>query len=91
MAEIVRPEGMGLTIGLGRDHSVLTYIASDAGPYFTSHSGDGPDEGTVVFFYGGHESEFGADAAVPVEEAREAARLFFADGARPGNVDWRQD
>jgi immunity protein Imm1 of predicted polymorphic toxin system len=91
MAEIVRPEGMSLTIGLGRDHSVVTYIASDAGPYFTSHSGDSSRDGTVAFYYGGHESEFMAEAAVPVEDAREAARLFFANGERPDNVDWRQD
>jgi hypothetical protein len=91
MAEIVRPEGPSLTIGLGRDHSVVTYIASDAGPYFTSHSGDSSRAGTVAFYYGGHESEFLADAAVPVEDAREAARLFFADGERPDNLDWRQD
>jgi Immunity protein Imm1 len=91
MAEIVRPEGPSLTIGLGRDHSVMTYIASDAGPYFTSHSGDSAQDGTVAFYYGGHESEFIAEAAVPVADAREAARRFFADGHRPENIDWRQD
>lgn len=79
-----------MTIGLGRDYSVLTYMASEAGPYFTSHGGDDVRD-TVVFFYGGHESEFDGEASVSVEEAREAVRLFLTDGQRPDNVDWRQD
>jgi immunity protein Imm1 of predicted polymorphic toxin system len=90
-AEIVRPDGVVLIIGLGRDESVLNYQVSEAGPYYTSHSEDAPDDSTVVFYYGGHESEFLAEAAVPVEDAREAARLFFADGKRPENIDWQQD
>jgi Immunity protein Imm1 len=92
MAEIVRPDGTAMTIGLGReDYSVVTYMASEAGPYFTSHGGEDSENGVVAFYYGGHESEFLADATVPVEDAREAVRLFFADGERPGNVDWRQE
>jgi immunity protein Imm1 of predicted polymorphic toxin system len=81
-----------LSIGLGRDRSALNYMSSPDPPYFTSHDPDSDDEdGTVVFFYYGHWSEFPADAAVPIDDAREAVRSFFADGQRPSNIAWRQD
>lgn len=45
----------------------------------------------MVFYYGGHESEFPAEMAVPIEDAREAAKAFFQSGERPENIDWRED
>jgi Immunity protein Imm1 len=91
IAEIVRPDGAVLTIGLGRDSSVLNYSASLDPPYYTSHSDDSPEDENVVFYYYGHWSEFLPEMAVPKDDAREAARLFFSDGERPNNVGWRLD
>jgi Immunity protein Imm1 len=39
----------------------------------------------------GTRSEFPADAAVRMDDAREAVRRFFATGERPDNIDWRMD
>lgn len=91
IAELVRPDGAVLSLGVGREYSVLNYSASPDPPYYTSHSADGGEAATVVFYYYGHESEFPGDAAVPMSDAREAARRFFVDGQRPDNLDWQQD
>ena len=91
VAGIERPNGAALSIGLGRDRSVLNYMSSPDPPYFTSHDEQGDVDGTVVFYYYGHWSEFPADAAVPMGDAREAARRFFRSGERPDNIDWRMD
>jgi Immunity protein Imm1 len=90
-AGLERPDGAALSIGLGRDHSVLNYMSSPYPPYFTSHDEEADTDGTVVFFYYGHWSEFPADAAVPMADAREAARRFFETGERPDNVAWQMD
>jgi hypothetical protein len=91
VAEIARPDGAVLSIGLGRDTSVLNYSASPDPPYFTSHDHGRSGHGTVVFYFYGHWSEFPADAAVPMTQAREAARRFMQNGQRPDNIHWRQD
>jgi hypothetical protein len=91
VAGIERADGKALSIGLGRDRSVLNYMSSLDPPYFTSHDENADEGGTIVFYYYGHESEFPADAAVPMEDAREAVRRFFETGERPENLDWRMD
>jgi hypothetical protein len=91
VAEVARPDGAVLSIGLGRDASVLNYSASPDPPYYTSHSPGGSGDESPVFYYYGHWSEFRPDAAVPMENAREAVRVFFRTGDRPDNIDWRQD
>lgn len=44
----------------------------------------------VAFYLHGHWTEFPASAQVANDEAREAARVFLATGARPGNVAWEE-
>jgi hypothetical protein len=91
VAGIERPDGAALSIGLGRDRSVLNYMSSPDTPYYTSHDPESGEDGTVVFYYYGHWSEYSADAAVPMEDARAAVRRFFETGERPENLDWRMD
>jgi hypothetical protein len=91
VAELVHPNGAVLSIGLGRDRSVLNHSASPDPPYYTSHDPESDEDGVVVFYFYGHWSEYSADAAVPMDEAREAARRFFRTGQRPESVDWRMD
>ena len=91
IAGIERPDGTALSIGLGRDRSVLNYMSSLDPPYFTSYDPESDQEGTVVFYYYGQWSEFSADAAVPMDDAREAVRRFYENGERPENIDWRMD
>ena len=91
VAELVRPDGAVLSIGLGRDRSVLNHSASADPPYYTSYDPEADDDGTIVFHFYGHWSEFPGDAAVAMVEAREAARRFFESGERSDSIHWRQD
>jgi Immunity protein Imm1 len=92
VAGIQQPDGRALSIGLGRDRSVLNYMASLDPPYYTSHDPEVDDNGDwVVFYYYGHWSEYPEDAAVPMDDAREAAHRFLETGERPENIDWRMD
>jgi hypothetical protein len=91
IAELAHPNGAVLSIGLGRDRSVLNHSASPDPPYYTSHDPEAEAGGTAVFFFYGHESEFPADAAVPIADARDAAREFLQTGERPENIEWRMD
>ena len=43
-----------------------------------------------VFSYRGRYSDFPPSAAIPVDEAREAMRLFFRSGRRPTNIAWQE-
>lgn len=43
----------------------------------------------LAFDYGGHRTDAYADAAVPVETAREAVRQFVRNDTRPTAVEWQ--
>ncbi len=84
------PSGDSLSIGLGRDVSVLNYVAGTGDPpYFTSSGGPRGDA-TVHFFYMGEWSEYLLENAVPVGVARQAIRHFWATGKLDPNVAWEE-
>jgi len=93
LAELFAPDGSSLAIGLGTAWSVVSYIGpTGEPPYFHSvGSGQGPEDDPVVFMFRGHYSDFPPDACVPMDLAREAARVFFRTGQRPTNVTWAED
>lgn len=91
IAELVNSTGARLGIGLGTSGSVLSFKQSDDPPYFVSVGGsDALDDEDVGFYYQGHWSEFPSSAVVPVERAREAARLFLSTGRRPDAIEWEE-
>jgi len=88
MVELVSPSGVSCAVGLGRTRSVVTFTASaTVPPYFVSR-GDGAAGDALVFFYNGHWTEFGTEAAVPLDDAILALRQFFETGQRPNAVAW---
>jgi len=89
IAELVSPAGAELTVGLGRDRSVVTFKASAEPPYFVSRGTGSADE-LLVFFYGGGWSEFSGDEAIPIDDASAALREFYATGQRPTCIAWRE-
>jgi len=92
IVELVQPNDATLSIGVGRDESVLNYSRSPDPPYYTSLGDQDQDESDVVaYYYYGHWSEFPRRSCVPNDKAREAARRFLTDGERPNNVRWTQD
>jgi hypothetical protein len=91
VATLERPDGKVLGLTVGDERSIVTYMASADPPYFSSHDPESDEAGTVVYDFFGHFSESPADAAVPMDDAREAARRFFRTGERPENIAWRMD
>jgi Immunity protein Imm1 len=81
------PDGGALTIGLGREYSVVNDIRSVNEPDWISRGTLGPDESPVFYFHG-HYSEFAPGSAVSVDEAVEAMLRFFRTGRRPENLEW---
>lgn len=71
--------------------TVLVFIPADGGPPTYTSLGHEPFTGDVVFFYLGQESEFDGRHAVPIEEGREAVRLFVAGQGWPLNLMWEED
>ena len=82
IAEVTLDDGDCLSIGLGREISVLSYVgASKMPPYFSSQGSARVRDGEgVVFHYFGHWSEFAPSAAVPIADAVEAVRHFCEHG-----------
>jgi hypothetical protein len=89
IAELVSPSGAELTIGLGRDRSIATFKASVDPPYFVSR-GTGSADDLIVFFYGGHWSEFSGDDAISVEAATAALEEFYETGHQPTCIAWKE-
>jgi hypothetical protein len=88
MVELVSPSGSSCAVGLGRPRSVVTFMAAAAEPPYFVSRGEGAAGDALVFYYYGHWTEFGAEAAVPLDDAILALRQFFETGQRPSGVAW---
>jgi hypothetical protein len=90
VAQLFAADGATLAMGLGRDATIMTYIPANLDPpYF--HSVGKQRGAALVFHFGGDWSEFPRRQALPVNEAREAMRRFFANPTLPANIDWEED
>ena len=87
LVSLIAPEGGALTIGVGREYSVVNYIPSVDEPDWISRGTLDPDESPVFYFHG-HYSELAPGSAVSVDEAVEAMLRFFRTGRRPENLEW---
>lgn len=90
VAQLFAADGTSLAMGLGRDSTVMSYIPANLDPpYF--HSVGTQDGEALVFYFGGDWSEFPGKQALPMNEAREAMRRFFANPSLPANIEWEED
>jgi len=93
MAEVVSPKGDVLGVGLGRDESVLHWIAAGAelGDDLTSVGSDDPFETFPDFEVpnGYWVAQFPNFTLVPKTDARAAVEQFFETGALPDGIRWR--
>jgi hypothetical protein len=84
------PYSQGLDVGVDGDRGVLRYSGREwpEGVYST---GTGPADGEPLrYFYMDVDTEFPANADVPLATVRQAVREFLAtNGARPTNVAWQ--
>jgi hypothetical protein len=92
LVDIQRGErGDTMTIGLGRDVSVLTFMRADQNPpYMQSRADDlrGKAGTFVVFHYRGHHSEFELLECIPTELAKRAVLKFCKTGQLPRDIKW---
>ncbi len=89
LVELTRPNGDSLSIGLGRETSVLSFVQdSDDPPYFVSMGGKGSSSDPVHFFLYGTWSEFPPECFIPVHLALDAAIVFAETGELDKTVDW---
>lgn len=89
---LVSPAGDCLSIGVGRDESVLGWTgASLDPPYFASKGTIESVEPVVMFFAeGDHWTEFPRHEAILWARAVEGVRRFLETGELPDNVDWQE-
>lgn len=84
-------DGDSLTIGVGREMSVLNFVSSDGDPpYFISRGDNNDDDQTVHFYFMGSWSEFPLKNTVPLERARAAIRHFWKTGVRDPTIGWEE-
>jgi len=96
LVEIMLSTGDALTIGLGRDLSLLSYVSSSGEPpYFVSVGDSVPDDDVVlgdddvvVFYFCGTYTELPCFTLIPMELAREGARYFFQHASLPSFINW---
>lgn len=80
-----------LTIGVGRELSVLTFMRGSGDPPYLTSSGDGtPSAETLWFDYDGAETEFDATSLIPLDLALLVVADFLG-GAGLARVSWREE
>jgi len=90
MVEFSATEGeMSLTLGVGRDLTVVTFNESLDPPYYIS-LGDPSKTGVITFCWGKQETEYLASNMVSVIEGRKALEHFLAHLSRPPNLKWEK-
>jgi hypothetical protein len=90
LAELYAEDGSSLTMGLGRDQTVVTYAGPDGMPPYYLSEGDPLETGLVRFHISNQDSEFPRSALVSASRAREAMRTFFRTGRLPPEIKWNE-
>jgi Immunity protein Imm1 len=90
IAHLCHPDGACLNIALGRQESLLNYLASGGWP--ARHSvGDVAAQGVVQYAVAGEISEFPSSCLIPFEVALKAALDFYSTGELAEQVRWEDD
>jgi Immunity protein Imm1 len=88
--ELVLESGDTMSIGIGREITVLSSVASSMDPPYFASLGDASANGFVSFMYGGHVTEFPMSQAIPMSVARAALRDFYVSGGLSDAIEWQQ-
>jgi hypothetical protein len=88
LVEYYIPEHESLSVGAGRELSVLNFQNSLDPPYFTSLGNAGNEN--LDFSYGGQFSEYPGKSAVPKAHAIVALREFVVSRTKPTSVEWEE-
>lgn len=90
IVDLIHPVGGVLSMGIGLETSVLSHVPASNHPPYHASVGDLQAVGTVVFYYGGHWSEFPRRHCIPLTDARQVMREFLATGELPSWLDWEE-
>lgn len=90
LVNIESPNGDVLTVGVGGDVSVVSYMRQNGKPPYVTTVGDPEAEGIVVFDYLGQWTEIPKRNTITFERAREILRRFLWDGTLDPNVEWEE-
>lgn len=91
LVDVTSDDGNTLTIGVGSELSVLSYVPANGDPPYLSSIGNPNDEGVVVFGYMGEWTEIPTRNLVPAMLAREVMRHFVRTGELSDAVRWEED
>jgi hypothetical protein len=80
-----------LSIGLGAEISVLSFVKGDKAPPYLTSRGNISGDGSLEFFYGGEVSEFDLNNGVPTSVARQVMRYFLETGKLSPLLEWEED
>jgi hypothetical protein len=89
IAVVVSSSGKNISLGLGRELTVVEYQASADPPYYAS-VGDEAARGVTTFKFDGEETEIEQRHLVPIEAARRAVAEFVRSDARPIGLRWEE-
>jgi hypothetical protein len=85
--------GSVLSIGVGRDMTVLGYVGPERGapPYFVSLGDEAAAHEEVAFYWSGEYSPCLRSHLIANELGRDAARVFLEQGKLSRAVRWTED
>lgn len=86
IVEVIDAGGNSLSIGLGRDKTVV-HLVPTAGPYLAS-VGDVNAPGASVFYFQGEWTEVRQSQLITLSAAREAVRHWYLTGELTSDVQW---
>ena len=82
--------GDSLSIGLGRNESVLNFVSGSGNPPYWSSVGEHEEEEAVSFNFMGELSEIPLRHLIPLDLARQAVRDFVSTGKLSQKVKWEE-
>jgi len=91
LAAVESINGDTLTIGLGSELSLLSFVQGNGKPPYLSSVGNCHEDGVSVFYYMGEWTEIPKRRLIPLPLARQAMRSFIVTGKIPNNVNWEED
>lgn len=83
--------GDTLTIGVGSELSVLSFVPGSGEPPYLSSVGDRQEQGVKVFYYMGEWTEIPKRKLIPYALARQAMRSFVDSGRLTDDIRWEED
>lgn len=82
--------GDSLSIGLGREESVLNFVSGSGDPPYWSSVGKYEEEDAVIFNIMGEFSEIPLRHLIPMDAARQVVRDFAQTGKLSDKVTWEE-